>query len=75
MYFNRENVIDISKLITKKYNFFAHLSEDKNCKETLEEHTKLVEKYFFKINNSKKIDNIFLNFENLYLKNISEFLK
>ena len=47
MYFNRENVIDISKLITKKYNFFAHLSEDKNCKETLEEHTKLVEKYFF----------------------------
>ena len=72
MYFNRENVIDISKLITKKYNFFAHLSEDKNCKETLEEHTKLVEKYFFKINNSKKIDNIFLNFENLYLKNISE---
>lgn len=72
MYFNRENIIDISKLITKKYNFFAHLSQDKSYKETLEEHTKLVEKYFFKINASKKLDDIFLNFENVYLTNVSK---
>lgn len=83
MYFSNEDYIDISKLISDNYKFYAHLKEKKieesvgenltNIKkETLIEHTELCKKYLNKIVESKGIDKIFLNFENIYLKDINQ---
>lgn len=80
MYFNMEDYIDISKLLNSKYNFYAHLSNDKENefkgdgtkKETLKEHTDLCGEYFNKLVKLKNIDRAFLNFENNYFKDISE---
>jgi CRISPR-associated endonuclease/helicase Cas3 len=73
MYFKREYNIDISKLINNKVPFYAHKKPGKL--ETLNEHTDLCEKYFKKIIVSRNLEDIFLNFEKIYLKNISEEAK
>ena len=83
MYFDEINVIDTKELISSKYDFYAHLKEGTNknefekykkeCieKETLKEHTDLCKEYFNKIIKSKGLDKIFLNFENIYFKDLS----
>lgn len=70
MYFNENDFININNLLDQKYCFYAHLKNHK--KETLEEHTELCKKYFSKLVSSKRLDSIFLNFEQRYLKDISE---
>lgn len=70
MYFNENYFINMDKLLNENYSFYAHLKKDK--KETLKEHTELCKKYFNKLVNSKGLDRIFLNFEEVYLKNISK---
>ncbi|MBN1052290.1 CRISPR-associated helicase Cas3' [Clostridium botulinum] len=84
MYFYEINVIDTEELISNKYDFYAHLKGEKNKnkfdkdekeyvrKETLKEHTNLCKKYFNKIIKSKKLDKVFLNFENIYFKDLSD---
>lgn len=69
-YFNNSNLIEISSLIIDKYTFYAHLKDEK--KETLKEHTDLVNKYFKKIVNAKNIDKIFKNYEENCLEDLSE---
>ncbi len=69
-YFNNSNLIEISSLIIDKYTFYAHLKDEK--KETLKEHTDLVNKYLKKIVNAKNIDKIFENYEENCLEDLSE---
>lgn len=69
-YFNYLDIVDISSLINKDKIFYAHLN-DKN-KETLKEHTDLVNEYFIKIVQSKGICNIFKTFETLQLNTLTE---
>jgi len=70
MYFKETCFINIENLLNDEYKFYAHLKNDK--KETLKDHTELCKKYFNKIIESKGLDRIFLNFEQMYLKNVSE---
>ena len=51
---------------------FAHLSENGERKETLREHTELCQKYWKEIVKRKKIDEIFQEFENVYLEELSK---
>ncbi|WP_346938637.1 CRISPR-associated helicase Cas3' [uncultured Clostridium sp.] len=69
-YFNNCDLIGISSLINDKYTFYAHLKDEK--KETLKEHTDLVNKYFKKIVDAKKIDRTFENYEENCLEDLSE---
>ncbi len=69
-YFNNSNLIEISSLINEEYIFYAHLKDEK--KETLKEHTDLVNKYLKKIVNAKNIDKIFENYEENCLEDLSE---
>lgn len=69
-YFDDKQLVSIRSLLNEKYNFYAHLKDDK--KETLVEHTNLVNKYVQKIIEAKNIDNIFENYEQTYLKDLSE---
>ena len=76
MYFEENSFINIDGIISDKHIFYAHLQEDNESrkiirKETLKEHTDLCIKYFYKIFNDKKLENIFLNFENNFLEGIS----
>lgn len=70
MYFNLKETVNIDKLLNDKYDYYAHLKEDK--KETLKEHTDLTFKYFMKIFESKSLDKVFLNFESQCMKDISK---
>ncbi|OOM81329.1 CRISPR-associated helicase/endonuclease Cas3 [Clostridium sp. BL-8] len=80
MYFNLKGYIDISKLLNKNYDFYAHLEDSKKAsakaeeikKETLKEHTDLCKEYFEKLIRQKNIDEVFLNFEKYYFKELSE---
>ncbi len=69
-YFDNCNLVEISSLINEKYIFYAHLKDEK--KETLKEHTDLVNKYLKKIVNAKNIDKIFENYEENCLEDLSE---
>ncbi len=69
-YFNNCDLIEISSLINDKCIFYAHLKDEK--KETLKEHTDLVNKYLKKIVNAKNIDKIFENYEENCLEDLSE---
>jgi len=76
MYFKENLSIKINEIISDKHIFYAHLQEGNQSgkivrKETLKEHTDLCIKYFYKIFNDKKLENIFLNFENNFLEEIS----
>lgn len=52
---------------------FAHVSEEE--KETLSEHTRRSQKYWWTIVKKKKLDEIFKEFEELYLEDISKTAK
>ena len=71
--------MDIEKLMLPIAEFteygevcFAHLSENGERKETLREHTELCQKYWKEIVKRKKIDEIFQEFENVYLEELSK---
>lgn len=64
-YFKEEYIVNISSLINNEINFYAHLKNDR--KETLQEHTDLCNKYFFRMDKSKNLGGIFENFENHFL--------
>lgn len=51
---------------------FAHLLEGKEKKETLQEHTKLCQKYWKRMVEQRGLVSIFDNFKNRYLQEISE---
>lgn len=51
---------------------FAHLLEGKEKKETLQEHTKLCQKYWKRMVEQRGLVSIFENFKNRYLQGISE---
>ncbi|ALR90809.1 CRISPR-associated helicase/endonuclease Cas3 [Clostridium butyricum] len=78
MYFDDNMIVDIQKIIGCKHEFYAHLNNDNSKssgeirKETLKEHTDLCINYFKKIVNDKRIENIFLNFEDNYFKDMSD---
>ncbi|MBC5997672.1 CRISPR-associated helicase Cas3' [Romboutsia ilealis] len=69
-YFKKDYIVNISSLINRELNFYAHV--DENRKETLQEHIDLCNKYFDKINKSKEMGRIFKNFEDLYLNDLDE---
>jgi CRISPR-associated endonuclease/helicase Cas3 len=69
MYINDNYFVDISRLVTNRYNFYAHIKDNEN--ETLTDHTDLAKKYFCKINKQKKLDKIFIRFEELYFDNMT----
>ena len=65
MYFEKNICISVNEIISDKHEFYAHLKESSNSneairKETLKEHTDLCIKYFCKIFDNKKLENIFL---------------
>ncbi len=70
MYFNTNDLVDISKIIKSDENFYAHKKE--NEKETLKDHTNLCNKYFLKVFESKNLDKILNNFEENYLKELDK---
>ena len=70
MYFNNEDIVNIDELVNSPSLFYAHIKDGRV--ETLKEHSDLVVKYFMNIFNSKNLEDCFLNFENNYLKEISE---
>lgn len=76
MYFEKNICISVNEIISDKHEFYAHLKESSNSnevirKETLKEHTDLCIKYFCKIFDNKKLENIFLNFENNFFDNMT----
>ncbi|WP_455797886.1 CRISPR-associated helicase Cas3' [Clostridium butyricum] len=78
MYFDDNMIVDIQKIIGCKHEFYAHLNNDNSKssgeirKETLKVHTDLCINYIKKIVNDKRIENIFLNFEDNYFKDMSD---
>ena len=69
-YFNSKQIIDMSGLIKDIDKYYAHINESRN--ELLEEHIRLCNEYFFKINRTKEIYKVFEKLENIYLKDFSE---
>ena len=67
--FSNNDFINIDKLLSDKYDFYAHINEDK--KETLDAHTNLCKKYFMKIDESKNLYEIFERILNLLFKDVS----
>ena len=70
MIFERE-IYPLEKYFTETDKIYAHISENKNP-ETLKEHLNLVIKYAEKIYKDKNLENVFQNFENIFLKDIPE---
>lgn len=70
MYFENINKINIAELINKKYSIYAHTKEGHN--ETLEEHIKLCEKYFYRIMDNKGLYSVFGKLEQEFLDDFSE---
>ena len=64
-----ELIVNISNLITTKYNFYAHLNGDE--KETLKEHTDRTVKYFKKLYEAKGIEKALTNFEKYYFQGLT----
>lgn len=70
---------ELKKIIIEDKKYFAHLSKDSKEKETLIEHTLLVQKYFFKLIESHKLEKIInllinkINNENFFKEFIKEF--
>lgn len=69
-YFNSKQIIDMSGLIKDIDKYYAHINESRN--ELLEEHIRLCNEYFLKINRTKEIYKVFEKLENMYLKDFSE---
>lgn len=65
MYFDNVKGLDINKVIKDNVKILAHIKNDEE--ESLEEHTNLCKKYFFRIIREKNLENIFLLYENKFL--------
>lgn len=70
MYFDFSRKIDISRFLNREYPIYAHWKDEEL--ETLEEHTELCVKYFFKIIEEKRLDEVFKKIETEFLKSCSE---
>lgn len=70
MYFHGIEKFDLDKLIINNGKIYAHIVDER--KETLKQHIELSLQYLHKIIKSKKIDNVFLNFQNTLLNEISD---
>lgn len=74
MYFDDIEIVDLNKILSNNYKFYAHLKnkdQDSNKKEYLSEHTSLCLKYFNNICISKNLYEVFSNFEKYYLNGVS----
>lgn len=69
-YFNSKQIVDISELIKDIGKYYAHISGERN--ELLEDHIKLCNEYFLKINKAKEIYKVFEKLQDIYLKDFSE---
>ncbi|WP_300347682.1 CRISPR-associated helicase Cas3' [Clostridium sp.] len=70
MYLKFLDYIDLDDLTKENYKVFAHKdNENIKEKETLKIHIELCKKYFKRIYEDKELEKIFLNFENIFLKN------
>lgn len=72
-YLDKREIIDFSKIVNSKYNFYAHKKsvDSKYEYEELINHIELSNKYFFKIYNAKNLGSIFENFEEKFLRTVS----
>lgn len=70
MYFNEVKKFDLEEFISNDRKIYAH--KDGSRKETLRDHIELSLKYCFKIVKAKNLDNIFLNFENMFVGHFSD---
>lgn len=82
MYFKDCKEVDINQIINQKYMFFAHtceadLNDNKKDKpkETLLEHTDRSKFYFKLIVENKKLEDVFLKLEEVFLGEASERVK
>lgn len=72
-YFNKEQIIDLSKIIINSDKYYAHMNgEDK---ENLTSHIDLCNSYFLKLTHYKGVGESFLEIEGMYLKDFSEDTK
>lgn len=74
MYFDGVEKFQLEDFIVNSDKIYAHISEDKKefRKETLKEHIELSLKYLKKIVEIKRLDNVFINFENALVKDLSD---
>lgn len=72
MYFDNVKLFPLEKKLKNTDKLYAHFKGEKNVKyELLKEHMELSIEYFNKIVNEKKLDKIFINLENEFLKDFS----
>ncbi|MGY0373980.1 CRISPR-associated helicase Cas3' [Clostridium sp. JNZ J1-5] len=69
MYFDGVNKFNLEGLIENSNKIYAHIIDEK--KERLKEHMDLALEYLYKIISSKNLDNVFLNFQNRFIKSFS----
>ena len=78
MYFDDIDIIDLNKIISKDFHFYAHLKSINDgsgtniVREYLVNHTNLCCKYFKNICIAKDLFKVFSNFEECYLKDASK---
>ncbi|MBU5677231.1 CRISPR-associated helicase Cas3' [Alkaliphilus sp. MSJ-5] len=70
MYFEKVEKFDFEKFILNHKKIYAHIWEDR--KETLQEHSDLSTYYLQKIIKVKQLDNVLHNFQNIFLKEITD---
>lgn len=70
MLFERE-LYPLEKYFENSEKIYAHIEENKNP-EILKDHLNLVVKYAKKIYEDKNLENVFENFENIFLKDATE---
>lgn len=71
MKYSKELFVDIDSLVKPHIKVYAHSSDEKE-KETLAEHTKLCQNYFYKLIEEKKLEPILLQLEEIYFSEVSE---
>ena len=76
MYFENCNKLSIDQFLNKNYTFCAHIDENdsKKDKETIKEHTDRTKYYFELIFKNKKLEDVFLKIENIFLDGYSKNL-
>lgn len=74
MYFDGVEKFKLEDFIVNRDKIYAHIFEDKKefRKETLKEHIELSLKYLKKIVEIKRLDNVFINFENALIRGFSD---
>lgn len=76
MYIDLIKNFNVNDLISNDFEILAHIkSNDSSEDESLNSHIELCKKYFEKIVKDKNLNNIFINFENIFLKDKDESIK